>query len=67
MKRSIRQLCLVTLAGLVLASCAARETEIHTSTTGARAEGSGVRDASSLGGGASSAAAAGAGIGVPGR
>ncbi|MEO5717169.1 MAG: hypothetical protein ABIR29_01195 [Chthoniobacterales bacterium] len=66
MKKLIRQVCLVTLAGLGLASCAARETEIHT-TTGARAEGSGVRDASGVSGGASSAAAAGAGIGVPGR
>ncbi|HEY3661681.1 MAG TPA: hypothetical protein VGL24_00845 [Chthoniobacterales bacterium] len=63
MKKSIRQLFLVTLTGAVLAGCAARETEIHT-TTGA--QGSGVRDASDASGGAA-AAAAGAGIGNPGR
>ncbi len=67
MKKSIRQLCLVTLAGLVLAGCASRETEIHTTTSGARAEGSGIRDASDASGGAASAAAAGAAIGNPGR
>ncbi len=66
MKKSIRQLCLATLAGAVLAGCAARETEIHT-TAGARAEGSGVTDASDVSGGAASAAAAGAAIGNPGR
>ncbi|MGI8956181.1 MAG: hypothetical protein ACR2II_04605 [Chthoniobacterales bacterium] len=65
MKKSIRQLCLVALTGSVLAGCAARETEIHTSTTGA--QGSGVRDASDASGGAASAAAAGAAIGSPGR
>ncbi|MEO7725475.1 MAG: hypothetical protein ABIU29_12455 [Chthoniobacterales bacterium] len=64
MKKSIRQLCLVTLAGLVLAGCVTRETEIHT-TTGARAEGSGISDASAASGAAASAAAAGAPIGSP--
>ena len=68
MKKSIRHLCLVTLAGLALASCAARETEIHT-TTGARAEGSGVTDARDVSGGpgAGAAAAAAGPIGHPGN
>jgi len=67
MKKSIRKLGLVTLAGAVLAGCASRETQIHTTTTGARAESSGVTDASDVSGGAASAAAAGAAIGNPGR
>jgi len=65
MKKSIRHLCFVTLAGLVLASCAARETEIH--TTGARAEGSGVTDARDVSGGPGAAAAAAGSIGHPGN
>lgn len=68
MKRSIRQFCLVALAGAVLASCASRETEIHTSASaGVRAEGSSVTDATDVNGGPGASAAAAAPMGHPGR
>ena len=67
MKKFIAHLGLVSLASLILMSCAARETEIQTTgSTSGRAEGSGVTDARDVNGGPG-ASAAGAPIGHPGR